>query len=76
MTAEYTAKFPHYCRTCGGIGGSKPEPGRMPTECSDCYRRGRCGRCAEAMPKYEAVCPACGWRALNAADALPGLTYV
>jgi hypothetical protein len=74
--AEYAAKFPRYCHTCCGIGGTKSDPARMPNECPDCYGRGRCGRCAAELPKYEATCPACGWRAFNAADALPGAKYV
>jgi hypothetical protein len=73
---EYAAKFPNYCRACGGIGGHEGREARTPTECPECFGRGLCGRCATKLPKYEATCPACGWRAFNSAEAVPGATYV
>ena len=77
MTAdEYTTRYPHYCRRCNGIGGHKTDPGRIPTECPECFARGVCGRCAAQLPEYADTCPSCGWRAFNAADAMPGGNYV
>jgi hypothetical protein len=73
---EYEAKFPNYCRTCGGIGGSKGRGAHLPTECPDCFGLGLCGRCTAELPKYTAECPACGWRVFNADDALPRGDYV
>jgi hypothetical protein len=73
---EYEARFPYYCRTCGGIGGKKGRGERLPEECPDCFGRRLCGRCAADLPKYKAECPTCGWRAFNAADAIPGGDYV
>ena len=73
---EYEAKFPNYCRTCGGIGGHKGRGAHLPSECPDCFGRGLCGRCAAELPKYTAECPTCGWRPFNEADAIPGRDYV
>jgi hypothetical protein len=69
---DYAAKYPRYCRTCQGIGGSKPRGAHLPTECPDCFAQSKCARCAEPLAKYTSECKACGWRAFNPADALPG----
>jgi hypothetical protein len=74
--AEYAARWPAYCRTCGGIGGHKSDPSRMPSECPDCYGAGRCGRCAGPVDTGETVCAVCGWTVFNATDAVPGGNFV
>jgi len=84
--AEYTAQWPHYCHTCAGIGGHKAGPGRLPSECPDCYGAGRCGRCAEQIPELAPdqilaggdpqTCPACGWHAFRETDGLPGARFI
>jgi hypothetical protein len=75
-TDEYVANWPQHCRKCGGIGGTKADSLQMPKECPECFGRGLCGRCAAKLPKYQATCPECGWRAFNAADALPGGQFI
>jgi hypothetical protein len=72
---EYATNYPRYCRTCCGIGGEKADASKFPSNCPDCYEKGLCARCAEPVPRYEATCTACGWRAFNVADALPGGDY-
>jgi hypothetical protein len=77
MTPEqYATQWPRYCRTCDGIGGHKIRQDRMATECPDCFRAGRCARCAEEMPKREGICRSCGWHVFNVGHALPGGHFV
>ena len=60
--AAYTAKWPHYCRTCNGAGGHWYEydpspagvslaPGTMTDydPCPDCIEHGKCPRCANEV---------------------------
>lgn len=74
--SEYAAKYSHYDRTCGGVGGHNTDAVQLPQDCPDCYGRGLCARCAPEVPKYSAECPSRGWRVFNAADAIPGRDYV
>lgn len=76
--AAYAARFPGYCRHCGGEGwiyfpGTREVQGGAEA-CSLCLELGRCPGCGtehEALTEWGTdsfACPACGW----ANDSHPG----
>jgi hypothetical protein len=70
--AAYEAKWPKYCRSCGGEGGtywsgSRDEPPSVDV-CDDCVVQEKCPRCGETVVWYNeiteenvSICPHCQW---------------
>jgi len=83
---DYTAKWPKFCRKCGGAGelfysedvaGDGGSRMQMSDYCESCIGQGKCPRCAELQAVEEwgndekDTCWNCGW--MVGAEACPEL---
>lgn len=80
LQAAYVAKYPNYCKTCGGFGvhcweerhdaGYPGEP--MSEPCDACTGQGICARCGEKGLDEDGngPCTHCGWNYDD--DGYPG----
>lgn len=85
LIAAYEARWPNYCRECGGVGlivystGSYYEPPDIGL-CAACERRNTCPRCGNYTPderSYDAfwygeqTCPSCGLVVGDTSESCP-----